>query len=182
MTSNPEMLIRNLLEHLGEDPDRDGLIDTPKRVISSYIELFSGYRQNPESVMTTFDDVSDEMVIVRNVPFTSFCEHHMLPFQGVAHIAYIPRDRVIGVSKLVRLLEIYTRRLQIQERICRQVTDALDTYLEPQGSACVLEAEHQCMSCRGVKVSGSVMVTSSLTGDFKTDPSTRSEFLLMVNK
>ena len=177
-----EHLIRGILDAIGEDSNRDGLKDTPSRVVKSWKELYAGYNMDPASVMTTFDEMSDEMVILTNVSFASQCEHHMLPFVGVAHIAYLPDKRVIGVSKLVRLLEIYTKRLQIQERICQQVTGALDEFLQPLGSACVLEASHQCMSCRGVRKEGSVMITSSLTGEFKNDDKCRNEFLHMIRR
>lgn len=179
---NPYEAVTILLKHIGEDPTRDGLLDTPRRVIRSYGELFSGYGKDPKDVMTVFDDVSDEMVIVSGIEFQSTCEHHMLPFVGKAHIAYIPSTKVIGVSKLVRVLEIYTRRLQIQERICKQVTDALDAHLTPLGSACVLSASHMCMACRGVRQSHSKMITSSLTGVFKQDARARSEFLSMISQ
>jgi GTP cyclohydrolase I len=180
--TGPEDAIVRILEYIGEDPERDGLRDTPKRVIKSYQELFSGYQKTPESVITTFEDTYDEMVVVKDVEFYSFCEHHMLPFFGKAHIAYLPDRRVLGVSKLVRILEIYSRRLQIQERLCRQITDALDTCLTPKGSACVLEAQHFCMVCRGVEKQNSRMLTSSLTGAFRERPEVRSEFMSMIGK
>ena len=151
-------------------------------MIRSYAELFGGYGQKPEEVVKVFeDDVCDEMVVVRGVEFHSTCEHHFLPFFGKAHMAYIPDGRVMGVSKLVRLLEIFSRRLQIQERLCEQVTEALDEYLKPKGSACVLEAQHLCMTGRGVRKQGSVMVTSSLTGVFReSGNAARQEFLSVV--
>ncbi len=179
--SGPEDNVVRLLEYIGEDPKREGLLETPKRVIRSYDTLFAGYKQNPEDVIKVFEDgACDEMVLLRDISFTSFCEHHMLPFAGKAHIAYIPNGKVIGVSKLARILEIYARRLQIQERIGQQVTDCLMTYLKPKGAACVLEATHQCMTCRGVQKSDSIMVTSSLRGIFLDNFQTRNEFLSMV--
>jgi len=178
---SPSENIRRLLQYIGEDPEREGLKETPVRVIRSYDTLFGGYKQKPEDVIKMFEDgACDEMVLLRNCEFTSCCEHHMLPFIGKAHIAYIPNKRVIGVSKLARLLDIYTRRLQIQERIGQQVTECLMTYLKPKGAACVLEAQHSCISCRGVQKQNAVMVTSSLTGAFRDDPRTRAEFFAMV--
>jgi len=172
--------IRRLLEFIGEDLNRDGLKETPERVIKSFGKLFGGYEQVPEDVIKVFDDRCDEMVIVKDIEFFSTCEHHMLPFHGKAHIAYIPDGKVIGVSKLVRILEIYSRRLQIQERICQQVTQAIDSLLKPHGAACVLEAQHFCMTARGVEKQNSIMVTSSLTGVFRDKPEARSEFMSMI--
>lgn len=176
----PEDNIRRILQFLGEDVNREGLKETPARVVRSFAELYSGYKQDPKDVMKFFEDgLTDEMVILRDIEFTSNCEHHMLPFAGRAHIAYIPDKRIIGVSKLVRLLDIYARRLQVQERLCQQVTTTLDEYLKPKGSACVLEAVHMCMSCRGVRKAGSTMITSSLTGVFRS-PEVRGEFLRLI--
>jgi len=173
--------VRRLLEYIGEDPKREGLVETPNRVIRSYETLFGGYKQNPATVVKVFDDDScDEMVLLKDVEFSSTCEHHMLPFYGKAHIAYIPNGKVIGISKLARILEIYARRLQIQERIGQQVTDCLMTFLKPKGAACVLEAQHLCMVCRGVQKQNSVMMTSSLTGVFLEHAQTRSEFFSMI--
>lgn len=179
----PQENVRRLLEFIGEDPNREGLKETPDRVVRSYAELFGGYAQDPASVVKVFEDgACDEMVIVRDVEFYSCCEHHMLPFFGRAHIAYIPNGKVIGVSKLVRLLEIYSRRLQIQERLCQQVTKAIEDFLQPKGSACVIEAQHFCMTSRGVQKQHSIMVTSSLNGVFKDSPTTRHEFLHMIGR
>jgi len=177
----PMQNIVRLLQYIGEDPEREGLRETPKRVIRSYATLFSGYQQKPEDVMKVFKDgACDEMVLLKNCEFSSTCEHHMLPFIGKAHIAYIPNGKVIGVSKLARILEIYARRLQIQERIGQQVTECLMDHLQPKGVACILEAQHLCMTCRGVQKQDSVMVTSSLRGAFLDDARTRAEFLTMV--
>ncbi len=179
--NGPEENVRRLLEYIGENPDREGLKETPNRVIRSYNELFSGYEQDPKNVMKVFKDgACDELVLLKDIPFYSTCEHHMLPFYGKAHIAYIPNGKVIGVSKLARILEIYSRRLQIQERIGQQVTDCIMQYLQPKGAACVLAASHNCMTCRGVQKSNSVMITSSLQGLFLTNAQTRSEFLSMI--
>jgi len=173
--------VRRLLEYIGENPKREGLLETPNRVIRSYETLFGGYKQKPEDVLKIFEDgACNEMVLLKDVEFTSFCEHHILPFFGKAHIAYIPDGRVIGISKLARILEIYARRLQIQERIGQQITDCLMKFLKPKGAACVLEAQHACMVCRGVQKQNSVMMTSSLTGVFLEHAQTRSEFFSMI--
>jgi len=178
--NGPQENVKRLLEYIGDDPNREGLKDTPGRVIRSFDELYSGYKKQPSSILTVFkDDSCNEMVVLKDVEFYSTCEHHMLPFFGCAHVAYIPNGRVIGVSKLARLLEIYSRRLQIQERICQQVTSALDEFLKPQGSACVLQAQHFCMTSRGVQKQNSIMVTSSLTGSF-LEGSVRNEFLNFI--
>ena len=179
--SGPEDSIVRLLQYIGEDPKREGLLETPKRVIKSYSEIFGGYKQNVKDFMKAFTDgACDEMVVLREIEFTSCCEHHMLPFTGVAHVGYIPNGRVIGVSKLARLVDMYAKRLQIQERICQQVTSALDTELQPKGSACVIEAKHMCMTCRGVGKQNSVMVTSSLTGQFMDHAEVRGEFMSLI--
>ena len=177
----PEENIRRILEYIGEDPSREGLQETPSRVVRSYATLFGGYKQDPKDVMKVFGDgACDEMVLLKGISFYSNCEHHMLPFSGVAHIAYIPNGRVIGVSKLARILEIYSRRLQIQERIGQQITTCLMDLLQPKGAACILQASHLCMTCRGVQKQGAVMITSSLKGDFLLDARTRSEFMSMI--
>ncbi len=166
------------LEYIGEDPNREGLLDTPARCVKSWNALYGGYKERPEDVMRTFvEGACDEMVVLKDIEIYSTCEHHMLPFYGKAHIAYIPDGKVIGVSKLARLLDIYARRLQIQERIGQQVTDALMTHLKPRGAACVIEAQHLCMRARGVQKQGSMMITSSLTGVFREDAATRAEFM-----
>jgi GTP cyclohydrolase IA len=174
--------IKNILRYIGEDVDREGLKETPNRVIKSYHELFSGYREKSEDVIKVFNEVScDEMVICKDIEFFSTCEHHMIPFFGKAHIAYIPEGRVIGLSKLARVLEIYSRRLQVQERLTTQITDALDQHLKPKGSACVIEAQHLCCMARGVGKQDSKMVTSSLTGVFRKQE-VRMELLALLGK
>lgn len=179
----PTDAIVRILSYIGEDPNREGLRDTPKRVIKSYGELFAGYGKDAADLMTVFEDgACDEMVVLRSISMQSFCEHHMLPFIGVAHVAYVPNNRVIGVSKLARLVDMFAKRLQIQERICQQVTAALDEHLQPHGSACVIEAKHLCMSCRGVNKQNSSMITSSLTGVFRENAVTRSEFLSLIQR
>jgi len=180
----PEENIVRLLEYIGEDPKREGLLETPSRMLRSYKELFSGYQFKHDvdvaAVMKVFEDgACDEMVVLRDIEFTSFCEHHFLPFHGVAHVAYLPHGKVIGISKLARLVDIFSKRLQIQERLTQQITAALDFHLKPLGSACVIEARHECMSCRGVRKQKSVMVTSSLTERFR-EPEVRQEFFHLI--
>lgn len=165
-----EDAIWTILHLIGEDPDREGLRKTPERVVRSWAEIFGGYKLDPASVFTTFEaDGYSELVLLKGIEFYSTCEHHMLSFSGKAHIGYIADQRVIGISKLARLLDIYARRLQIQERIGQQVTSDLMEYLKPKGAACIIEAEHLCMRCRGVEKQNSIMVTSSLTGRFLED-------------
>ncbi len=173
--------IKVLLRYIGDDPDREGLQETPARMIRSWGELFSGYHQNVADVFKTFEDgACDELVLLKRVEFYSTCEHHWLPFSGMAHIAYLPDKKIIGLSKLARVLEVFARRLQVQERLTVQVTEALDTYLKPKGSACVIEASHACMTCRGVNKQNAVMITSSLTGDFREDPVARAELFQLI--
>lgn len=174
--------VRTLLEYVGENPDREGLKETPDRVLRSYTELFAGYNEDPATVFKTFTDgVCDEMVVLKGIEFSSCCEHHMLIFRGSISCAYLPRKRIIGLSKLARLVEIFARRLQVQERMTVQITSALDKYLKPFGSACVVEAQHSCMTCRGVLKQNSMMVTSSLTGEFRKT-AVRSELFSIINK
>ena len=175
--------VRTILEAIGENPDREGLLKTPMRVAKMYSELFAGLREDPADVLgeTVFSVKYDEMVVLRDVPFFSICEHHLLPFVGKAHIAYLPRDKVVGVSKLARVVELFARRPQIQEQLTTQVADLLNQKLDPKGVAVVLEATHTCMTIRGVKKPGSVMVTSALRGLFKTDPATRSEIMNLLH-
>ncbi len=169
------------LQFIGEDPTREGLIETPLRVVRSWKELYSGYSKNPADILKVFEDgACDEMVLLKNIEFYSMCEHHLLPFFGKAHIAYIPNGKVVGISKLARLLEIFSRRMQIQERIGQQVTCALDELLCPLGSACILEAQHFCMTSRGIQKQNSIMVTSSLTGVFRSNASARAEFMGLI--
>lgn len=178
--------IKNLIRSIGDDPERDGLKDTPQRMIRSWKELFSGYSLTENDVanmLTQFDTESfDEMIVLRNIRFCSFCEHHWLPFTGIAHVGYIPNDshKVVGISKLARLVEVFSRRLQIQERICQQVTKSLMQHVQPAGAGCVLVANHSCISCRGVGKEGAEMVTSSLEGVFRTDQKVKEEFLSFI--
>lgn len=158
-----------ILQYIGEDPNREGLLETPARVVRSWKELFAGYQMNPEDVFKTFDVKYDELVIMQDVEMYSFCEHHILPFFGRAHVAYIAAGKVIGASKLARLVEVFARRLQVQEQIGTQVVEALMTYLQPKGAACIIEAKHLCMSARGVGKQHSIMKTSAMRGIFLED-------------
>ncbi|RZS79430.1 GTP cyclohydrolase I [Motilibacter rhizosphaerae] len=174
--------VRELLLALGEDPDRDGIRDTPARVARAYRELFAGLWMEPEDVLTTtFDLGHDEMVLVKDIPMVSACEHHMLPFYGVAHVGYIPgpEGRITGLSKLARLVEVYARRLQVQERLTTQVADSLERILGPRGVIVVVEAEHTCMSTRGIRKPGAKTVTSAVRGQLR-DPATRAEAMSLI--
>jgi GTP cyclohydrolase I len=180
-----ETAVRTLILWAGDDPDREGLHGTPERVVRAYEEFFSGYRSDPtELLQRTFEEVDgyDEMVVLRDIRFESHCEHHMAPIVGVAHVAYLPDHRVIGISKLARLVEVFARRLQIQEKMTVQIADAIDEVLKPKGVAVVIEAEHQCMTTRGVHRPGVTMKTSRMLGAFRDDPTTRREFLSMINQ
>lgn len=179
-----ERYIWGILQYLGEDVTRDGLKDTPKRVLKSYKELFSGYSKNPKDIFTTFkNDGYNSMVVLKDIEVYSFCEHHMLPFFGKAHVAYIPNaGKIVGISKLARLVDIFSKRLQVQERIGEQVTESLMEHLNPKGAACVIEAKHMCMCMRGVSKQNSIMVTSSVKGEFMTDATVRQEFLGLIGK
>ena len=176
--------VREILEAVGEDPDRDGLVQTPARVARMYAEIFAGLREVPEHhLQTTFEVDHDEMVMVRDIPMYSCCEHHLLPWIGKAHIAYIPNDdgRVTGLSKLARLVDAYARRPQVQERLTSQVADTLEASLKPKGVMVVIEAEHLCMSMRGVRKPGSTTVTSAVRGLFRSNVSTRQEAMRFVH-
>lgn len=174
--------VREILSLVGEDPDREGLLDTPARVARAYGELLSGYAMDAGQMIRDFStDGYDNLVLVKNIPFTSLCEHHMLPFSGVAHIGYIPNGRLLGLSKLPRILEVYARRLQVQERLTDQVADALAEHLKPLGTICVLSAAHSCMSMRGAKASGTTTVTSALRGVFLEDRAARAEVMGLIN-
>ncbi|MEX3947909.1 GTP cyclohydrolase I FolE [Paraburkholderia sp. EG287B] len=178
-----EEAVRTLIRWAGDDPQREGLIQTPARVARAYREFFSGYESDPMQILaTTFSEVDgyDEMVVLKDIRFESYCEHHMVPIIGRAHVAYLPEHRVVGISKLARLVDVYAKRLQIQEKMTVQIADALNTVLQPKGVAVILEAAHQCMSTRGVHKPGASLVTSRMLGAFRDDPSTRREFLSIV--
>ena len=179
-----EAAIRTLLMWAGEDPSREGLLDTPARVAKAYEEFFSGYREDPEALLArTFEEVEgyDEMVVLRDIRIESHCEHHMVPIIGKAHVAYLPQSRVVGISKLARVVDAYAKRFQIQEKLTAQIANTINTVLQPRGVAVVIEAGHQCMSTRGVHKPGASMVTSRMLGAFRDDSSTRREFLAMIS-
>ncbi len=176
-----EQGVRLILEGMGEDPDREGLLKTPERVAKMYEEVCSGLTEDPsEHFETTFDEHHEEMILVRDIPFYSMCEHHLMPFYGKAHIAYIPNGRVTGLSKLARTVDVYARRPQIQERLTVQIADALERTLNPRGVMVMLEAEHTCMTMRGIKKPGSKTITTVTRGDFKTERELQKQFLSMV--
>lgn len=178
-----ERAVREILLAIGENPDRDGLRETPRRVARTYAELFDGLWQDPERHLATmFDEDHHEMVALRDIPFNSMCEHHLMPFEGKAHIAYIPGGKVIGLSKLARIVDCYAHRPQVQERLTSQIADLLAQRLHVLGCAVVLEAVHTCMTCRGVRKSGSVMVTSALRGLMQTVDRTRAEALALLHQ
>jgi GTP cyclohydrolase I len=175
-----ESAVRTLLRWTGDDPSREGLLGTPDRVVRAYEEFFAGYDADPSDMLSrTFEETDgyDEMVLLRNVTFESHCEHHMVPIIGVAHVAYIPAHRVVGISKLARVVEAFAKRLQIQERFTMQIANTIEAILQPMGVGVVIEAQHQCMASRGVHKPGVSMVTSCMLGDFRDNPATRSEFL-----
>ncbi len=178
-----EEAVRVLLRWAGDDPSREGLLDTPKRVAKAYRELLSGDEQSPEDVLgRTFEEVAgyDDMVLVRDIPFYSHCEHHMVPIIGKAHVAYIPDGRVLGLSKIARVVEIFGRRLQTQESMTAQIADAIATSLEPRGVAVMIEAEHMCMAMRGVQKQGSTTLTTTFTGAFKSNAAEQVRFMTMI--
>ena len=180
-----ERAVRTLIAWAGDDPDREGLRDTPKRVAKAFEDFYAGYRHSAEDALErTFEDLGgyDDIVIVRDIPFYSHCEHHMVPFVGKAHVAYYPGDKVVGLSKLARVVDIFARRLQTQERLTSQMVAAIDETLKPRGIAVMIEAEHQCMTLRGVHKHGASTVTTQFTGVFRDDPAEQQRFLILVGK
>jgi GTP cyclohydrolase I len=177
-----EKAVREILSAVGEDLDRDGLKDTPARVARMYGELLAGMRDDPNThISRVFNENYDEIVLLRDIPFYSMCEHHLMPFIGSAHVAYLPSGKILGVSKLARIVDCFARRLQTQERLTSQIADCLMTNLKPQGVAVVLEAAHSCMTIRGIKKPGSVMVTSAVRGLFRKDPRSRNEIMSLIH-
>lgn len=178
-----EAAVRTLIAWTGDNPNREGLLDTPKRVVKAYEEFYGGYAEDPGTVLErTFEEVGgyDDIIIVRDIPFYSHCEHHMVPFTGKAHIGYYPREGVVGLSKLARVTDIFARRMQTQENMTAQITDAIVDALEPRGLAVMLEAQHMCMSMRGIKKHGSSTLTTQFTGVFRDEPSEQTRFLTLV--
>ena len=176
--------VRTLISWAGDDPDREGLIETPDRVVRSYNEFFAGYKEDPEKVLgKTFEEVEgyDEVVIVRNIRVESHCEHHMVPIVGVAHVGYIPNKRVVGISKLARVVDIYGKRLQTQETMTALIADTIERVLEPKGVAVVIDANHECMSTRGIHKTESSTITSRMLGSFRDNIETRAEFMNLIN-
>ena len=179
-----EEAVRTILQHVGEDPDREGLLRTPSRVAKMYAELTAGYHIDPQALINgaVFSVDYDEMVLVKDIDFSSLCEHHMLPFMGRVHVAYIPNGKVIGLSKIPRIVEMFARRLQVQERLTVQIADFIDAALEPRGVAVVAEGVHMCSVMRGVKKANAKMITSAMRGAFRSDPRTRAEFMGHVDR
>jgi GTP cyclohydrolase I len=178
-----EEAVRTLLRYIGDNPDREGLKDTPRRVVKSYAELYGGYQHDPEEVLgRTFEEVAgyDDIVLVRDIPFFSHCEHHMVPIIGKAHVAYLPDGRVLGLSKIARTIDIFARRLQTQETMTAQIANAIDEILQPKGVAVLIEADHMCMAMRGVQKIGSSTMTTTFTGTFKHDPREQARFMSML--
>ncbi len=184
-TTKELQMVRDLLTYIGEDPDREGLLETPARFLKAWAEYTRGYREKPEDILKSFEDGAervDEMVIVRDIPVYSLCEHHLAPFFGKAHVGYVPDKRILGLSKISRLVEIFGRRLQVQERLTNQIADALDENLQPLGVAVVIECRHMCMESRGVRHTGTSTVTSALRGSIKANADTRREFLSLIGR
>lgn len=178
-----ENAVRTLLLWAGDDPDREGLLDTPKRVAKAYTEFFKGYEEDAKTILSrTFEESEgyDEIITLKDVPFESHCEHHMVPFTGKVHIGYLPNKRVVGISKLARIVDVYAKRLQIQEKLTAQIATTINDVLQPKGVAVIVEATHQCMTTRGVHKDNVVMQTSKMLGRFRSDERTRSEFMTLI--
>ncbi|MBM3483703.1 MAG: GTP cyclohydrolase I FolE [Alphaproteobacteria bacterium] len=181
--SEAEAAVRTLIEWAGDDPDREGLKGTPERVVRAYKEFFAGYGENPVALLaTTFEETAayDEMIVLRDIRLESHCEHHIVPILGKAHIGYLPSGRVVGISKLARLVEVFAKRMQIQEALTSQIADTVQDVLKPRGVGVVIEAAHHCMTTRGIRKPGVSMLTSRMLGSFRDDPATRREFLAMI--
>ena len=179
-----EEALKTILTWIGEDPNREGLLETPKRVVKAYEEFFSGYNMDPDEILNkTFEEVAgyDEMIIIKDIQLESTCEHHMAPILGKAHVAYIPNKRVVGISKLARIVDVYGKRLQTQETMTAQIADSIQRVLDPKGVAVVIDAAHQCMTTRGVHKENSTTITSRMIGVFRSDYRTRSEFMNLIN-
>lgn len=180
-----EEAIRTLIRWAGDNPEREGLLDTPKRVVNSFDEFFAGYKEDPREVLSrTFEEVGGykEIVLLKDIRFESHCEHHMVPIIGTAHVAYFPNSRVVGISKLARIVEIFAKRLQIQERMTSEIANIIQEVLEPKGVAVIIEGSHQCMTTRGVHNPGVSMITSKMLGIFRDDPASRTELLMTLNR
>jgi GTP cyclohydrolase I len=180
-----EAAVRTLIAWAGDDPTREGLLDTPRRVTKAYREFFAGYEEDPKAILSkTFKEVGgyDDIVLVKDIPFSSHCEHHMVPFVGKAHIAYLPHEGVVGISKLARLVEVFSKRLQVQEVLTAQIIDAINEHLNPRGAAVLLEAEHMCMSIRGVRAHGALTVTQRFTGVFAEEKAEQDRFFEMLRR
>lgn len=178
-----EEAVRTLLLWAGEDPDREGLLDTPKRVVKAYTEFYKGYTEDARAILSrTFEESEgyDEIITLKNVPFESHCEHHMVPFTGKVHIGYLPNKRVVGISKLARIVDVFAKRLQIQEKLTAQIAITINEVLQPKGVAVIVEATHQCMTTRGVHKDNVVMQTSKMLGRFRSDERTRNEFMQLI--
>ena len=175
--------LRKILRHLGEDPNREGLLDTPKRVVKAYEEMLSGYKQDPSAILQrVFKEGIDyeQMIVVKNIPFVSMCEHHMLAFKGIAHVGYLPNEAVVGLSKIPRVVDVFAKRLQVQERLTDQIADAIQDVLNPKGVGVIIESEHTCMTLRGAKKQGATMITTALRGSFLFDEKHKQEFYAMI--
>lgn len=175
--------VRELIRWVGDDPQREGLVDTPRRVVDAYLEYFQGYHEDPADYLSrTFEEIGgyDEIVLLRDIPFNSHCEHHIAPIIGKVHVGYLPNERVVGISKLARVVQAYARRLQVQERLTAQIADCINDVLKPFGVGVIVEATHACMTCRGVETPGVVMTTSRMMGVFREDQKSREEFLQLV--
>lgn len=184
MTKDLELIVANMLTAVGDNPNREGLVETPARVIKAWGTWFSGYGQDPERILKTFKDGADgvdEMVLETDIPVYSHCEHHMAPIFGIAHIAYIPSGQVVGLSKLKRLVDVFARRLQVQERLTNEIADSMQKYLKPKGIGVVLQCRHMCMESRGINTRGIVTTTSSLRGAMKAEPSARAELMHLIS-